>query len=149
PRRKSESSSRRRGHGGCTLFRSGADAACTERPREVQAAMIDPNDEPETEMSGDEAASAAGQTGARLSEQSKKVLKDVRELGGIAAEGGGEVASRLRSQGGELLEEGKDKLASARSGLEGYITANPLKSVLVALGAGALLGLLIFRRPSA
>ena len=83
---------------------------------------------------------------SRLGEQSKKVLQDVRELGGIAAESVSNAASRLRAQGGDLMDEGKEKLQKVQGDLERYVVAHPMKSVLLALGAGAIIGLLVMRR---
>jgi ElaB/YqjD/DUF883 family membrane-anchored ribosome-binding protein len=105
--------------------------------------MIGPNEDLEPEG----AESATREAASRLGEQSRKVLQDVRELGGMAAESVGAAATRLRSQGGEVLEEGKERLHKVQSELERYITAHPTKSVLLALGAGALIGLVLFRRP--
>ena len=106
---------------------------------------------PNEEFEGDaESIASSGETAAggssRLGEQSKKVLQDVRELGGIAAEQVSQAATRLRAQGGDLMDEGKERLQKVQGDLERYVVAHPMKSVLLALGAGAIIGLLVMRR---
>ena len=73
------------------------------------------------------------------------VLDDVRELGGIAAKNVGEVAMRLREQGGELLENGKRWLKKVQVDLKRYMTSNSRRIALIALGVGACNGFLIRR----
>jgi ElaB/YqjD/DUF883 family membrane-anchored ribosome-binding protein len=107
--------------------------------------MVRPNESNRPEGLSD-AASMAGESASRLGEQSKKVLEDVRELGATAAQSVGEAAQRLRTQGGDLLEEGKERFHRVQGNLEHYISSHPTKSVLLALGAGALIGMLFFRR---
>ena len=111
--------------------------------------MVRPNDSNRADDMGplgEAAATLGGENASRLGDQSKKVLQDVRELGATAAASVGEAAQRLRSQGGDLLEEGKERFHRVQNDVEKYITANPTKSVLIALGAGALIGMLFFRR---
>jgi ElaB/YqjD/DUF883 family membrane-anchored ribosome-binding protein len=44
------------------------------------------------------------------------------------------------------VEHGKDAVCKAKAGVEGFIRERPLQSVLIAAGAGVLLGLLLTRR---
>ncbi len=71
-------------------------------------------------------------------DQSRKILDDVQELGGIAAD-------NLKSQGAELLDGGRDRFKKAQRNLERYIGAHPMKSMLMAIGVGALVGFFVKR----
>jgi ElaB/YqjD/DUF883 family membrane-anchored ribosome-binding protein len=45
-----------------------------------------------------------------------------------------------------LYLRGKDKVVHAEKQFEGYVAANPVKSVLIAVGVGAAVGFLIGRK---
>jgi ElaB/YqjD/DUF883 family membrane-anchored ribosome-binding protein len=92
-----------------------------------------------------------GERTQTLSEQSRKVAEDVRELGNIAVAGAGEALQSLKERGAEAvegvrdhaqksLEQGKKQLGKARDGFEDYVAENPFKSILIAVGVGTLLG---------
>ena len=86
-------------------------------------------------------------TAARgLRDQSRRVLDDVKELGSMATDSVGEGAQRLKDRGVELLDEGKEKLARYRGQARKYVAANPMKSLLIAVGVGTVLGLMLRRR---
>ena len=78
-------------------------------------------------------------SGSRLGEQSRKLMHDVRELGGMAVDTATEAASKLRSRSA-------DRLHKVQGGLEEHVASHPLQSVLLALGVGALIGMLCLRR---
>ena len=44
------------------------------------------------------------------------------------------------------MDEGKERLHKVQGDLERYVASHPMKSVLLALGAGAIIGLLVMRR---
>ncbi len=80
-----------------------------------------------------------------LGEQSSKVVSDIRELGNMAKASVSEAAHDLRDQGSALLEAGRDRVTHFRDDFERSIVAHPLRSVLIAAGVGALLGLTLRR----
>lgn len=99
----------------------------------------------------------AGHLGSALSEQTHKVSDDVRELRDIAMAGatdalhavkrrGEQALESARERGQHALEQGRDKAVNARDGFETFVAENPFKSVLIALGIGALAGLSLRRR---
>lgn len=89
---------------------------------------------------------ARSTTGRSFSEQSGKIVEDVHELGRVAADKASEAASNLREKSGEMLEAGKEKAKSVKSDFDGIVAAHPMKSVLIALGVGAVIGYAIRRK---
>jgi len=51
-----------------------------------------------------------------------------------------------REQLQEKIEHGKERLHDAKSGLEGFVRERPVTSLMIAAGAGALLGYALSRR---
>lgn len=102
----------------------------------------------------------AGRTGAtaeELQHHARAVKEDLRELGraakGVAQEKLGDVMNRAteycddgRQKSSEYYRQGKRMVAEVEDRVEGYIREKPLQSVLIAAGAGALLGFLLTRR---
>jgi ElaB/YqjD/DUF883 family membrane-anchored ribosome-binding protein len=86
-------------------------------------------------------ATLGGAKSAReqLREQAATVADDLRKLGRISQEAAKDVAS-------EYLDAGKHKLDEVEDRVVSYIRAKPVKSVLIATGAGLLLGYLFSRR---
>jgi ElaB/YqjD/DUF883 family membrane-anchored ribosome-binding protein len=90
---------------------------------------------------------AAGRTGTRtLAEQSGRVMSEVQELGRTALETASEAAAHLRDSGREAFAHGKERVVEAKGNFEHVVSANPLKSVLIAAGVGIALGLVLSRR---
>lgn len=58
----------------------------------------------------------------------------------------GEIVGAERERLRGVYERGKERVRDARSGLEGYVREQPVKSLLIAAGAGALVGYLLGRR---
>jgi ElaB/YqjD/DUF883 family membrane-anchored ribosome-binding protein len=81
-----------------------------------------------------------------LSEQSGKVAEEIGELGRVAVSQAGEVASNLRVKGERALHAGAERAKQARKDFEGAVSANPMKSVLIAAGVGIAIGYLLRRR---
>jgi len=77
-----------------------------------------------------------------ISAQSGRVAGDVQELGRVAVDGAGRAVAKLRRKGREALKAAR----RAKGQVGHYFTANPVKSVLMAMGVGALLGFLLRRR---
>jgi ElaB/YqjD/DUF883 family membrane-anchored ribosome-binding protein len=74
-------------------------------------------------------------TADRLRAQAGVVGQDVQELGRIA-----------RDAVKERLEQGKERASDLEKTIEEQIRKNPISSVLIAAGAGLLLGALLRRR---
>jgi ElaB/YqjD/DUF883 family membrane-anchored ribosome-binding protein len=81
----------------------------------------------------------------RLSEQSEKLVEDVREFGNIALEEAGAVVHGARRRGERTFAEGRERVHEGADAIESLVTGNPFRSVAVALGAGILLGLFLRR----
>lgn len=92
-------------------------------------------------------AHADSSTGGRsLGEQSHRVVSEVQELGRVALDNAGQAAARLREKGSEALEHGRENAVKAKGELDRVISANPMKSVLIAAGVGAALGFVLSRK---
>ena len=96
-------------------------------------------------------------TTADLRQQAKVVKEDLRGLTStakqIAQEKLGEAKNKaagyagdVKGKANEYVDEGKQKDAKVEDQVENYIREKPLKSVLIAAGAGVLLGFLLSRR---
>ncbi len=94
---------------------------------------------------------------ASLGEQTNRVVDDVRQLGTMALASAGDALHTVKDRGATALESAKEhgreavssareQLTRSRDGLETYVTENPVKSMLVAAGIGALLGYSFTRR---
>jgi ElaB/YqjD/DUF883 family membrane-anchored ribosome-binding protein len=70
-----------------------------------------------------------------LSAQSGRVAGDVQELGRVTV-------ANLRRKGKEALKAARKTRAQVQS----YVHANPVRSVLIAMGIGALVGYILHRR---
>ena len=81
-----------------------------------------------------------------LSEQGGKVAEEIGELGRVAVSQASDVASNLRTKGQEALAAGKQRTVQARKDFEGAVSANPMKSVLIAAGVGIAIGYLLRSR---
>ena len=71
----------------------------------------------------------------RLREQAGVLREDVRQLGRLAVEAGQ-----------EKLADGKAEVEALEESLVRYVREKPIKSLCIAVGAGALLGYLLSRR---
>ncbi|MBI1379966.1 MAG: DUF883 family protein [Planctomycetaceae bacterium] len=73
-------------------------------------------------------------------------VQKIKEGGQKIKEGGRESLEATRELGQELWFEGREKAKGAVAQLEDYVSENPMRSVLWAAGAGAVLGMLLGRR---
>jgi ElaB/YqjD/DUF883 family membrane-anchored ribosome-binding protein len=87
---------------------------------------------------------AAG--GRNLRDQSRRVLRDVKDLGSIAAENVVDGKERLKERGKEMLADGREAIGRYQGEVKKYIAANPFKTLFMAVGVGTLLGLALRRR---
>ena len=81
-----------------------------------------------------------------LGEQSKKILRDVHDLGAIAVENVGRSVNRLKEQGRGVVKKGRERSTRVHDRFVDYVADHPTKSLLIALGIGTLLGIVVRRR---
>jgi len=82
----------------------------------------------------------------RIGTQAKEMGKELQEMGGTAVEILQEKFGELRSTATDYYEHGKDKCGDVEQSIERFIKQYPLKTVLIAAGAGWLLGRFWVRR---
>jgi ElaB/YqjD/DUF883 family membrane-anchored ribosome-binding protein len=80
-----------------------------------------------------------------LAEESAKLVEDARDLGRRAVSTAGHAVQGLREQGSEVVAAGRKKAVQYKERVDGVISDNPFKSVLIAAGVGALLGFTLGR----
>ena len=85
-------------------------------------------------------------TGTRLREQTVKVKDDLKELGRIGREASKEKLGHAKEVAGTYLEKGKQRATVVEDSVVTYVREKPVKSLAMAIGAGALLGFLLSRR---
>ena len=54
--------------------------------------------------------------------------------------------SNIRQTAREYLERGKEKAIELEEGFEGLVQEHPIRSILIAAGVGAVIGMLLARR---
>ena len=79
-------------------------------------------------------------------QQVRVVRDDVRELGRAAKGAAGEVYDDVKRHTGEFVDAKKQRVSEFEDQIVEYVRQKPLQSVLIAVGAGALLGFLLTRR---
>jgi ElaB/YqjD/DUF883 family membrane-anchored ribosome-binding protein len=94
------------------------------------------------EKSGKPSPSATDQ----LRSQAGTVKEDLGELGRLAKDATKEKLGVAREAAADYYEKGRVKAGELETQLTDYVRAKPLKSVLIAAGIGALLGILASRR---
>ena len=84
--------------------------------------------------------------GTRFREQTTKVKDDLRELGKLGREASAETLDKARETAGHYVEQGKKRAVEIEDSVVTYVRNKPVKSLAMAIGAGAVLGYLIKRR---
>ncbi len=100
----------------------------------------------ETTSMHPEAAEAQPTVGKQLKQQTATVREDLRELGRLTKEASQEKLQQAKQTASEYLERSRDKASAVEDSVVSYVREKPIKSVLLAAGAGALLGFLLSRR---
>lgn len=106
----------------------------------------------ENEGFGTTGGDLGGQTGAQGSAMDEllQVTRDLRDnlsrLLGASKNLATEKLSTARSNATDLLGRGRERVSGAYEGGQNYVREEPMKALLVAAGAGLLLGYLIKRR---
>jgi len=85
-------------------------------------------------------------TAEELHHHARAVKKDLRELGKATKTRATEYYEDGKQKTAEYYDQGKQKATEVGDRVEGYIREKPLQSVMIAAGAGALLGFLLTRR---
>jgi ElaB/YqjD/DUF883 family membrane-anchored ribosome-binding protein len=89
---------------------------------------------------------ADGDAVEQLRHKGSQLQRDVRELGTLARQAAQEKLGEARDAAGQYVEQGREKTQQLARTVEDYIRQQPIKSVLIAAGAGAVLGVLLARR---
>lgn len=76
----------------------------------------------------------------------RTVAQDLHELGGMAREMAQEKVEQVRAGATDCAKEGRQKVRNVEHSIEQYIREQPLKSMLIAAGAGMVLGRFWMRR---
>ena len=100
----------------------------------------------ETTSMHPETAESQPSVGKKLKQQGAAVREDLRELGRLTKEASQEKLQQAKQTASEYLERGRDKAGQVEDTVVSYVREKPIKSVLLAAGAGALLGFLLSRR---
>jgi ElaB/YqjD/DUF883 family membrane-anchored ribosome-binding protein len=85
-------------------------------------------------------------TSDRLGNQAKKAIQDVQEMGGVVREAAQEKLDQVGEKASEYYEQGRDEVHGVACACEQFVRQRPLRSVLVAVGIGWLLGRFWMRR---
>ena len=79
-------------------------------------------------------------------QRARAVRDDVRELGRAAKGAAGEAYEDVKRQAGEYVDREKLRVTEFEDQIVEYVRQKPLQSVLIAVGVGAVIGLLLRRR---
>jgi ElaB/YqjD/DUF883 family membrane-anchored ribosome-binding protein len=82
----------------------------------------------------------------RLADQSSRVIEEVQELGRTAMASASEATAHLKEKGTAALAAGRERVGKAKQNFDTVVGEHPMKSVLIALGVGAVLGYALRRR---
>jgi ElaB/YqjD/DUF883 family membrane-anchored ribosome-binding protein len=81
-----------------------------------------------------------------LTKSAGHVVESIKELGGDARTLAGEQVSHARDTAADYWEDGRKRVVSWEESLEEMIREQPVKSMLIAAGAGLVLGFMFRRR---
>ena len=107
--------------------------------------MITPADKAHLHSSDGSSSSTSSSDTRTLGVQASKVMRDVQDLGSIAADTVGQTTGRLKAQGREYIEAGRERACKLKGDVAEYVGSNPIKSILLAIGIGALIGISVRR----
>jgi ElaB/YqjD/DUF883 family membrane-anchored ribosome-binding protein len=89
-----------------------------------------------------EGGSDVSQKVTEIRDAAGQVTQNLRDLGGQAKEAATQRYSDLRDQATQYYNDGRQRATEWEQGVEKYIQEQPLKAVLMAAGAGLLLGMI-------
>ncbi|MCE9593782.1 MAG: hypothetical protein K8S98_06285 [Planctomycetes bacterium] len=84
----------------------------------------------------------------RLADQSSRVIEEVQELGRTAMSSASDATAQLKEKGSAAWAAGRERVGKAKQNFDTVVGEHPMKSVLIALGVGAVLGYALRRRSS-
>lgn len=88
----------------------------------------------------------SGKATERLRDQTSTVAEDLRELGRLTKDAAKEKLGEARQVASDYYEQGRERVGELEQQVEGYVRQRPMTAILIAAGAGALLGFLLSRR---
>jgi ElaB/YqjD/DUF883 family membrane-anchored ribosome-binding protein len=83
-----------------------------------------------------------GGAGETIRETASQVQQNLRDMGGQVRDAAQEKFNELRDQAAEYYEQGRQSAREWEHSLEEYVQQQPVKSLLIAAGVGALIGFL-------
>lgn len=92
------------------------------------------------------ASAMQGSATEQLRSKTCEVRENLKEMGSLATEAAREKFQEAKAGTQECLERSRAKLADTKENVEDFIRERPLQSVLIAAGAGVLVGLLLSRK---
>jgi ElaB/YqjD/DUF883 family membrane-anchored ribosome-binding protein len=95
-------------------------------------------------MSRSDAGNAPNQGGgaSQLKETAGQVASNLRDVGSQVREAAAQQYQQVRDSAQEYYEQGREKAMEWQHQVEDYVREQPIKSILIAAGVGALLGIL-------
>lgn len=97
-------------------------------------------------MTNEKSGKPSAKASEQLRSQAGTVAEDIGQLGKLAKNATREKLGEAREVAADYYEKGRVKAGELETQLTDYVRAKPLKSVLIAAGVGALLGILASRR---
>ena len=82
----------------------------------------------------------------RLAARARKKTKVLKKAGNVAQDATQDALEHLRENAAEYYERGRETVEGAASAFERYVREQPVKSLLMAAGAGLLFGRFWMRR---
>ena len=82
----------------------------------------------------------------QLRSHTETVRDDIGQLGRLAKSAAREKLDEARVAAADYYEQGRKRAGEYETQVVDYVRTKPLKSILIAAGVGALLGILISRR---
>ena len=76
----------------------------------------------------------------QLGKQAREVVKDLQAMGGTVRDAAQDNVAQVGERASEYYEEGRDKVRGIAHACEQFLRQRPLASLLIAAGAGLLLG---------
>jgi len=99
--------------------------------------------------SPDDNAHGASEIAGNLKDRASAVGANLRDLGGSIRDSAADVKGaakeqfeHLRDKASESFEGGRQRVRNWEHGIESYVQEKPIKSLLMAVGAGMLIGMI-------
>ena|SRR5688572_22779351 len=96
----------------------------------------------ENQMDQGQAGSTGNEGQGNLRESAAQVGENIRNLGSQVRDQATQQYDHLRQQAGDYYEQGRQRAMEMEQSLEQYVQEKPIQALLMAAGAGLLLGIL-------